>query len=172
MQTTESSTSKKGKARSSSLPEVTDVVVHRNVGKSGNDIYRLIVEIPAGEDAVSLEPWRAVLSTPELRQEWDPAVSDAHLVETIGHDVRICKTNFTLGWPAKCVPSSNQLCLILTWSSSPRDTVTISRTIHDATTVIDLSTSLPRSPDEPAYLRPSPPYVRSNVSCEFYATRL
>ncbi|THU94911.1 hypothetical protein K435DRAFT_966661 [Dendrothele bispora CBS 962.96] len=145
--TENSITSKKGKARSSSLPEVSDVVVHRNVGKSGNDIYRLILEIPAGEEVISLEPWRAVLSTPELRQEWDPAVSDAHLVETIGHDVRISKTNFTLGWPA-----------------NPRDTVTISRTIHDATTVVDLSTSLPRSSDEPAYLRPSPPYVRSNVS--------
>jgi hypothetical protein len=84
LQSAESIASKKGKSRSSSLPEVSDVVVHRNSGKSGNDIYRLIVEIPAGEDVVSLEPWRAVLSTPELRQEWDPAVSDAHLVETIG----------------------------------------------------------------------------------------
>ncbi|KAF5338035.1 hypothetical protein D9758_014260 [Tetrapyrgos nigripes] len=147
LQSAENTISKKGKARLSSLPEVSDVVVHRNTGKSGNDIYRLILEIPAGEDIISLEPWRAVLSTPELRQEWDPAVSEAHLVETLGHDVRISKTNFTLGWPA-----------------NPRDTVTISRTTHDATTVIDLSTSLPRSADEPAYLRPSPPYVRSNVS--------
>jgi hypothetical protein len=48
-------------------------------------------------------------------------------------------------------------------SNSPRDAVTISRTFNDATTIIDVSTSLPRSPDEPAYLRPSPPYVRSNV---------
>jgi hypothetical protein len=49
---------------------------------------------------------------------------------------------------------------------SPRDAVTISRTFNDATTIIDVSTSLPRSPDEPAYLRPSPPYVRSNVKRE------
>ncbi|KIK57033.1 hypothetical protein GYMLUDRAFT_61634 [Collybiopsis luxurians FD-317 M1] len=96
---------------------------------------------------VTLEPWKAVLTTPELRQEWDPAVSEAHLVELVGQDTRISKTNFTLGWPA-----------------SPRDAVTISRTVNDATTVIDISTSLPRSPDEPAYLRPSPPYVRSHVS--------
>ncbi|KAI0251783.1 hypothetical protein BJV78DRAFT_1374838 [Lactifluus subvellereus] len=46
---------------------------------------------------------------------------------------------------------------------SPRDAVTISRTFNDATTIIDVSTSLLRSPDEPAYLRPSPPYVRSHV---------
>jgi hypothetical protein len=50
---------------------------------------------------------------------------------------------------------------------SPRDAVTISRTFNDATTIIDVSTSLPRSPDEPAYLRPSPPYVRSNVKREY-----
>lgn len=49
---------------------------------------------------------------------------------------------------------------------SPRDAVTISRTFNDATTLIDISTSLPRSPDEPTYLRPSPPYVRSDVTCE------
>ncbi|EDR13899.1 uncharacterized protein LACBIDRAFT_305084 [Laccaria bicolor S238N-H82] len=58
----------------------------------------------------------------------------------------ICKTNFTLGWPA-----------------NPRDAVTISCSFHDPTTVINISTSLPRSPDEPAYLRPSPPFVRSHV---------
>lgn len=49
---------------------------------------------------------------------------------------------------------------------SPRDAVTISKTFHDATTLIDISTSLPRSSDEPAYLRPAPPYVRSDVHCE------
>lgn len=42
----------------------------------------------------------------------------------------------------------------------------ISRTISDATTVIDISTSLPRSQDEPSYLRPAPPYVRSRVERE------
>ena len=51
-------------------------------------------------------------------------------------------------------------------TDSPRDAVTISRTFNDATTLIDISTSLPRSPDEPAYLRPSPPYVRSDVKRE------
>lgn len=48
-------------------------------------------------------------------------------------------------------------------SHSPRDTITISKTFTDATTLISISTSLPRSIDEPAFLRPSPPYVRSHV---------
>ncbi|KAF9068432.1 hypothetical protein BDP27DRAFT_1448460 [Rhodocollybia butyracea] len=143
----ESSANRKGKARLLSLPELSDVVVHRHATKAGDDVYRLILDVPAEEELVTLEPWRAVLTTPELRQEWDPAVIDAHLVEMFSEGTRISKTKFTLGWPA-----------------SPRDAVTISRTMHDPSTVIDISTSLPRSADEPAYLRPSPPYVRSNVS--------
>ena len=53
--------------------------------------------------------------------------------------------------------------VLLTTFSSPRDSVTIARAFYDTTTLIDITTSLPRSPDEPAYLRPSPPFVRSNV---------
>ena len=49
---------------------------------------------------------------------------------------------------------------------SPRDAITISRSFSDTATFIDISTSLPRSPDEPAYLRPSPPFVRSHVKRE------
>ncbi|KAJ7493327.1 hypothetical protein B0H11DRAFT_2005919 [Mycena galericulata] len=145
--TVDSPTSKKGKARVAPIPELADVVVHRNSNKAGGDVYRLVLDVPTGEESVSLEPWKAVLTTPELRQEWDPAVEDAHLVEIFDHTTRICKTNFTLGWPA-----------------NPRDAVTISRSFHDASTFIDISTSLPRSADEPAYLRPSPPYVRSHVT--------
>lgn len=84
-----------------SVPELADVVVHRKYGKSGEDIYRLVLDVPTGEELVSLEPWKAVLSTPELRQEWDPAVEEAHLVEMFDQTTRISKTNFTLGWPAK-----------------------------------------------------------------------
>ncbi|KAF8888095.1 hypothetical protein BD779DRAFT_1611394 [Infundibulicybe gibba] len=138
--------SRKGKSRISAVPELADVVVHRNSSRPGDDIYRLVLDAPS-DDTISLEPWKAVLATPELRQEWDPAVEDAHLVEMFDHNTRITKTNFTLGWPA-----------------NPRDAVTISRSFHDTSTLIDISTSLPRSPDEPSYLRPSPPYVRSNVT--------
>ncbi|KAL1703420.1 hypothetical protein EV121DRAFT_292338 [Schizophyllum commune] len=145
--TDKSASGRKGKARASAIPEVEDVVVHRNSASSGDDIFRLVLDIPAAEETSSLRAWHAVLSTPELRQEWDPAVDDAHIVELLDDRTRVVKTNFTLGWPA-----------------SPRDAVTIARTLQDASTVIDFSTSLPRSPDEPTYLRPSPPFVRSHVS--------
>lgn len=42
--------------------------------------------------------------------------------------------------------------------------MTISRTLVDQQTLIDVSTSLPRSKHEPPYLRPAPPYVRAHVS--------
>ncbi|KDQ61841.1 hypothetical protein JAAARDRAFT_31325 [Jaapia argillacea MUCL 33604] len=141
-----SSIKSKGKGRASATPELTDVIVHRKSDKSGDFVYRAVLDVPTGEEPVNLEPWRSVLVTPELRQEWDPAVEGAHLVEMFDPATRVAKTNFTLGWPA-----------------NPRDAVTISRTFNDTTTLMDISTSLPRSADEPAYLRPSPPYVRSSV---------
>ncbi|KAI0321035.1 hypothetical protein OF83DRAFT_1101647 [Amylostereum chailletii] len=139
------STKAKGKARSS-VPELADVVVHRKSSPNEDAVYRVVLDIPTGDEPVSLETWKSILSTPELRREWDPAVEGASLIEMFDPTTRIAKTKFTLGWPA-----------------NPRDAVTISRMFNDATTVIDISTSLPRSTDEPAYLRPSPPYVRSDV---------
>ncbi|KAI9067930.1 hypothetical protein FKP32DRAFT_1588126 [Trametes sanguinea] len=137
----------KGKGRASAVPEVADVMIHRKASKSGESVYRAVLEVPLGDDTASLEMWKSVLVTPELRKEWDPAVEGAQLLEMFDQATRISKVNFRLGWPA-----------------NPRDAVTISRTFNDATTLIDISTSLPRSPDEPTYLRPSPPYVRSDVA--------
>jgi len=101
--TVDVSSTSKGKARASGSPEVTDVVVHRKAGKSGDQIYRAILDVPIGDDPASLESWKAVLSTPELREVWDPAVEAAHLVEMFDPITRVSKTNFTLGWPVKCV---------------------------------------------------------------------
>lgn len=104
---TTSSAKQKGKARASlSTPEITDVIVHRNSTQAGDDVYRLVLDVPTADEQVSLEPWGAVLTTPELRQEWDPSVNEAHLLEMFDHDTRISKTNYTLGWPAKCVSIS------------------------------------------------------------------
>ena len=67
-------------------------------------MYRIVLDVATpSEDMLSLEPWKTVLTTPELRAEWDPSVEDAHLLEIFDHTTRICKTNFTLGWPAKYV---------------------------------------------------------------------
>lgn len=102
----EASTSKqKTKVRPPAIPELADVVLHRNSSNSGEDVYRMVLEVPITEEQTSLEPWKAVLTTPELRQEWDPAVEEAHLLEMFDRNTRISKTNYTLGWPAKYVYS-------------------------------------------------------------------
>ena len=64
------------------------------------------------------------------------------------------------------ISSLDHLLTHLSFFFSPRDAITISRSFSDTSTFIDISTSLPRSPDEPAYLRPSPPFVRSHVKRE------
>jgi len=96
----------KGKARATSVPELADVVVHRNSSKAGEDVYRMVLEVLTGEEQVSLEPWKAVLTTAELQQEWDPAVDESHLVEMFDRNTRISKTKYSLGWPAKYVSLS------------------------------------------------------------------
>lgn len=90
----------KGKLRATS-PELTDVVLHRKACKSGEPVYRAILDVPVGDTQVSLESWQAVLSTIELRKEWDPAVESAHMVEILDQATRVSKVDFTLGWPAK-----------------------------------------------------------------------
>lgn len=80
--------------------EEAQVIIHKRPSKQG-EIFRLVHDIPT-ED-FSLAFWKAVLVTPEMRQEWDPAVESAQLLEIFDVDVRIAKTYFTLGWPAKYV---------------------------------------------------------------------
>lgn len=142
-----SDTSTKGKGRASTVPELVDVILHRKATQTGESVYRAILDVPAADTSLSLDWWKAVLDTPELRKEWDPAVESTQTIEMLDPTTRVSKVNFTLGWPA-----------------NPRDAVTVSRTFNDNTTLIYISTSLPRSPNEPAFLRPSPPYVRSEVS--------
>jgi hypothetical protein len=55
---------------------------------------------------------------------------------------------------------------------SPRDAITIARTYSDSSSLIDISTSLPRLPNEPAYLRPAPPYVRASVKLQAWCVQI
>ena len=80
---------------------MSDVVLHRRVVKGGT-VYRAVLDVSvADEPRVTLEACKAVLSTPELRKEWDPAVEKAQLLEMFDQTTRIARTNFTLGWPAR-----------------------------------------------------------------------
>ena len=120
------------------------VAVHRRASK-GPDIYRATTEV-SYEGAADLTAFRSVLQTPETRASWDRLVQSAELIDQLDPITRINKVHYRLGWPA-----------------SPRDAIVINRTLADDSTLIDISTSLPRSPDAPSYLRPAPPCVRSHV---------
>ena len=104
-------TNNKGKGRASTTPQPSNVVIHRKVIKSGT-VYRAVLDVPLGENGIpSLDACKAVLMTPELRQEWDPAVEGATLVELCDQVTRIVKTNFTLGWPARCAEPHTHICI-------------------------------------------------------------
>ncbi|GAA5822101.1 hypothetical protein JCM10212_005649 [Sporobolomyces blumeae] len=138
-----------------------------------SDVFRAVAQVsiaPTVDDREVLERFRVALRTSELRPVWDKLVEHASTLEIVDPSTRVTKTDYRLGWPA-----------------SPRDTITISRTYSNSIArspsdpddsnpcastsngqpasnyLIDLSTSLPRSADEPAFLRPAPPYVRTQV---------
>jgi hypothetical protein len=97
----EPNTRAKGKARSL-LPEISNIAIHRKAGKGEDVAWRAVLEVPTGsEEGISLDAWKTVLATPELRKEWDPAVENAQLVEVLDPTTRVAKTMFTLGWPAR-----------------------------------------------------------------------
>ncbi|WVQ79038.1 hypothetical protein IAT38_001130 [Cryptococcus sp. DSM 104549] len=145
----------KSSARGSSLGkiEASDVVVHRRSGKAG-EVYRAVVEVECGSD-VSVDTFRGCLVTPETRPMWDRMVEEATTLDLLDAHTRVTKTNYRLGWP-----------------SSPRDAVMISKTLVDQHTLVDITTSLPRSRHEPAYLRPAPPYVRAHVALQAWCIQL
>ncbi len=99
----------KSRHQSLILPEVSDVVVHRRVSKDGPDVLRAMLDVTLCDDDVEslrlsqLNAWRAVLSTPEMRKEYDPAVQDGQILEMFDAETRIAKLDFALGWPAKWV---------------------------------------------------------------------
>lgn len=135
----------------------SQVRVHRQFDSARNaDMVRAVAEVACDPDAASpidLDAVRAVLSTPEIRPQWDKLVDASTGLSLLDPLTRITKTDYRLGWPA-----------------SPRDTITISRTFPSppdgsaaAPSLIDLSTSLPRAADEPAFLRPAPPFVRAHT---------
>jgi hypothetical protein len=82
-------------------------------------------------------------------------VEEAVTLDLLDAHTRVTKTNYRLGWP-----------------SSPRDAVTISKTLVDQHTLVDITTSLPRSKHEPSYLRPAPPYVRAHVALLAWCVQL
>src|SRR5258707_12780192 len=59
----------KGKGRSS-LPELSDVIVHRRSAKSEDTVYRVVLDVPTADETIPFDVWKSIFATPELRQEW------------------------------------------------------------------------------------------------------
>lgn len=77
--------------------------MHRRSGKEG-DVFRVVLDVNLDDEhssLASMDIWKAVLATPEMRKEWDPSVEGAHMVEMFDPNTMISKTDFTFGWPAK-----------------------------------------------------------------------
>ena len=78
-----------------------DIHIHRK-----GDVYRAMLDVPLAEnDDLTVEQWRAILTTPEVRKEWDATVESNELLEMFDSETRIVKTKFVAGWPAKWVSS-------------------------------------------------------------------
>lgn len=134
---------------------LSEVSIHKRTLKGTGEVLRASAEFAVG-DNVRMQDFVAVLQRPETRATWDRLVEASHILEmTSDASTMVCKTDFKLGWPA-----------------SPRDSVTISRLLSDRQTVILLATSLPRYSDEPAFIRPAPPFVRSQVHLHAWCIQL
>ncbi|EGG01175.1 uncharacterized protein MELLADRAFT_111233 [Melampsora larici-populina 98AG31] len=125
--------------------DFANVQIHRKKS-DGQIVVRAISDLWIDQSKLDIDDFKSILNIPEIRGVWDNLVDQAKVLEVLDSNTRIVKTDFRLGWPA-----------------NPRDSITITKTFHDSNTIIDISTSLPPSVDEPVYLRPSPPFVRSHV---------
>lgn len=130
------------------VPEQVQLAVMRR-RVANTDVFRAKWEgtwNEAGSDATDLGAFFALFSSQDLLSQWLPLVESSTLIEALGSHTRVCKTCFRFGWPA-----------------SPRDAVLLTHTVRDDERVLHLATSVPRTTDAPSYMRPSPPYIRTQI---------
>ncbi|WFD27859.1 hypothetical protein MNAN1_002865 [Malassezia nana] len=125
------------------LPESVSLAVQRQ-RVHGSDVYR--ATRTGTWDAPDLGAFLALLTSQELVPKWLPIVERSEMLETLGLHTRLCKMRFKFGRP-----------------SSPRDAVVLAQVRHNASTLVLVASSVPRTPDAPSYLRPTPPDVRAHV---------
>lgn len=104
-------------------------------------------ETAAAGALAEIEAFRGALVEAESRTRWDRLVESASTLEVLDTNTRLVHTKYRLGWP-----------------SSPRDSITIQRHYIDDDSLLLVSTSIPQSNHDPAYLRSLPPYVRAHIS--------
>lgn len=126
----------------SPTPRRPDQVSILRRGLNGVDVYRVSHDAPK----FNLGQLDAVLRSPELLPRWLSIAESAEMLEVLGPTSSTVKARFRLGWPA-----------------SPRDAILLTHTMANDDTVVFVASSVPWSRDAPSYLRPAPPYVRTQV---------
>ncbi|KAJ2863000.1 hypothetical protein GGH94_003899 [Coemansia aciculifera] len=126
-----------------------------------SDIYRMTASIPL-DPGVSrdtqgpfsaylseLRDWQAVLECPGIRSMWNYFLSSSSTLEMLDANTTITRSILRSPVPGRTKEFAHQ-----------RDLLTVETSLVDPTTVVYISTSLPTTPDDPAYLREEPPFKR------------
>ncbi|KAJ2743022.1 hypothetical protein GGI20_004055 [Coemansia sp. BCRC 34301] len=132
------------------------------------DIYRMTASIPL-DPGVSrdtqgpfsaylseLRDWQAALECPGIRSMWNYFLSSSSTLEMLDTNTTITRSVLRSPIPGRTAEFAHQ-----------RDLLTVETSLVDPTTVVYISTSLPTTPDDPAYLREQPPFKR--VHSELWA---
>ncbi|KAJ2730918.1 hypothetical protein IW152_004911 [Coemansia sp. BCRC 34962] len=126
-----------------------------------SDIYRMTASIPL-DPGVSrdtqgpfsaylseLRDWQAVLECPGIRSMWNYFLSSSSTLEMLDANTTITRSILRSPVPGRTKEFAHQ-----------RDLLTVETSLVDPTTVVYISTSLPTTLDDPAYLREEPPFKR------------
>ncbi|KAJ2696073.1 hypothetical protein H4218_004831 [Coemansia sp. IMI 209128] len=126
-----------------------------------SDIYRMTASIPL-DPGVSrdtqgpfsaylseLRDWQAVLECPGIRSMWNYFLSSSSTLEMLDANTTITRSILRSPVPGRTKEFAHQ-----------RDLLTVETSLVDPTTVVYISTSLPTTPDDPAYLREELPFKR------------
>ncbi|KAJ2010486.1 hypothetical protein GGI06_004922 [Coemansia sp. S85] len=126
-----------------------------------SDIYRMTASIPL-DPGVSrdtqgpfsaylseLRDWQAVLECPGIRSMWNYFLSSSSTLEMLDANTAITRSILRSPVPGRTKEFAHQ-----------RDLLTVETSLVDPTTVVYISTSLPTTPDDPAYLREELPFKR------------
>ncbi|KAJ2557197.1 hypothetical protein EV175_001492, partial [Coemansia sp. RSA 1933] len=125
------------------------------------DVYRMTASIPLDPDVSKdtqgpfsaylseLRDWQAVLECPGLRSMWNYYIRSCSTLEMLDAHTSITRAELRSPVPGQPKEFAHQ-----------RDMVMVETSLVDPTTVVYVSTSLPTTEDDPAYLREHAPYKR------------
>ncbi|KAJ2399173.1 hypothetical protein GGI23_002811, partial [Coemansia sp. RSA 2559] len=132
-----------------------------NDTNSIGDVYRMTASIPLDSDVSKdtqgpfsaylseLRDWQAVLECPGLRSMWNYYIRSCSTLEMLDAHTSITRAELRSPAPGQAKEFAHQ-----------RDMMMVETSLVDPTTVVYVSTSLPTTEDDPAYLREQAPYKR------------